>query len=160
MVVKSLLLYLLSGLLLLSALVSFTPISAAEDKPVKPAPPSEEPRVNIEPRVRPSKEAEDPAASRETSIRVETQLVLINVTVTDPMNVEAEVIRDSDWNHACALRTGRVIVRSGPNGALSLEQMKACRARDVSDGCMRALELKDERARPSLEPQRIARGVC
>ena len=36
--------------------------------------------------MRPSKEPEDPATRRETSIRVETQLVLINVTVTDPMN--------------------------------------------------------------------------
>ena len=51
-----------------------------------PASRSEEPRVNIEPRVKPSKEPEDPAAQREPSIRVETQLVLINVTVTDPMN--------------------------------------------------------------------------
>jgi Ca-activated chloride channel family protein len=83
MVVKPLLLYPLSGLLLLSAFLSF----AGEEKEGKPAAvPTPEPRVNIEPRVRPSKEPEDPATKRETSIRVETQLVLINVTVTDPMN--------------------------------------------------------------------------
>src|SRR5215218_2589439 len=83
MVVKPLLLYPFSGLLLLSAFLSF----AGEEKEGKPtAVPATEPRVNIEPRVRPSKEPEDPATKRETSIRVETQLVLINVTVTDPMN--------------------------------------------------------------------------
>lgn len=85
MVVKSLVLYPLSGLLLLTAFFAF----AAEDKTAKtdkPVIPAQEPRVEIEPRVRPSKEPEDPATRRETSIRVETQLVLINVTVTDPMN--------------------------------------------------------------------------
>jgi len=82
MVVKSLLLYPLSGLLLLSTLLSF----AAEDKKENTPVSAPEPRVTIEPRVRPAKEPEDPAARRETSIRVETQLVLINVTVTDPMN--------------------------------------------------------------------------
>ena len=78
---KPFLLYPLSGLLLLTAFLSF-----GEEKPTKPVVPAPEPRVNIEPRVKPSKEAEDPAARREPSIRVETQLVLINVTVTDPMN--------------------------------------------------------------------------
>ncbi len=79
---KSLSLYPLSGLLLLPVLLTF----GAEDKPGKAKIPAPEPQVNIEPRVRPSKEPEDPATRRETSIRVETQLVLINVTVTDPMN--------------------------------------------------------------------------
>jgi Ca-activated chloride channel homolog len=82
MVVKSFALYPLSGLLVITAFAVF----GAEDKDKKPDVPAPEPRVNIEPRVRPSKEPEDPAARRETSIRVETQLVLINVTVTDPMN--------------------------------------------------------------------------
>jgi VWFA-related protein len=82
MVVKSLALYPLSGLLVVTALA----VLGAEDKDTKPNVPAPEPRVNIEPRVRPSREPEDPAARRETSIRVETQLVLINVTVTDPMN--------------------------------------------------------------------------
>jgi Ca-activated chloride channel homolog len=81
MVVKSFLLYPLSGLLLLTAFLSF-----GEEKVTKPAIPAPEPRVNIEPRVKPSKEADDAEAKREPSIRVETQLVLINVTVTDPMN--------------------------------------------------------------------------
>jgi Ca-activated chloride channel family protein len=73
--------YTFSGLLLVTSIASFP--NEEKDKPV--VAPSE-PRVNIEPRVRPSREPEDPAARRETSIRVETQLVLINVTVTDPMN--------------------------------------------------------------------------
>lgn len=84
-VVRTVLLVPLSGLLLITAFGS----SAAEDKPgakETKSVPAVEPRVNIEPRVRPSKEPEDPATKRETSIRVETQLVLINVTVTDPMN--------------------------------------------------------------------------
>jgi VWFA-related protein len=55
----------------------------AEDK--KSAPIPDDPRVNIEPRTRPPK-PEEAEARREPSIRVETQLVLINVTVTDPMN--------------------------------------------------------------------------
>src|SRR5690349_12905350 len=42
-------------------------------------------RVDIEPRVRTAKPVADPAAKREPSIRVDTTLVLINVTVTDPM---------------------------------------------------------------------------
>lgn len=83
MVVKSLLLCSLYGLLLLVAFGTL----GAEDKVAKPpAVAAPEPRVDIQPRVRPPKETEDPAAKREPSIRVETQLVLINVTVTDPMN--------------------------------------------------------------------------
>jgi Ca-activated chloride channel family protein len=82
MVVKPFALYSLSGLLVVTAFAIF----GAEDKDSKPSLPAPEPRVNIEPRIRPSKEPQDPAATRETSIRVETQLVLINVTVTDPMN--------------------------------------------------------------------------
>ena len=78
---KTFLKYILSGLLLVTSIASFP--NEEKDKTIVPPP---EPRPNIEPRVRPSKEPEDPAAKRETSIRVETQLVLINVTVTDPMN--------------------------------------------------------------------------
>jgi VWFA-related protein len=44
-----------------------------------------DPKVSIEPRARPSKEVREDEG-REPSIRVETTLVLINVTVTDPMN--------------------------------------------------------------------------
>jgi VWFA-related protein len=43
-------------------------------------------RVKIEPRVKPPKDEAEIQERRETAIRVETQLVLINVTVTDPMN--------------------------------------------------------------------------
>ena len=84
---KRFLLYPFSGLMLLGVgLGVFVGPSVAEEKAAKAVVPVEEPRVNIEPRVRPPKESDDPAARRETSIRVETQLVLINVTVTDPMN--------------------------------------------------------------------------
>ncbi len=49
--------------------------------------PEKQPEVNIVPRVKPTpKSPEEVAAEREPAIRVETQLVLINVTVTDPMN--------------------------------------------------------------------------
>lgn len=58
----------------------------ADETQTKPVPIPENPRVNIEPRVRPPKTSEEAQERREPSIRVETQLVLINVTVTDPMN--------------------------------------------------------------------------
>jgi len=46
-----------------------------------------DPQVDITPRVKPApKTPEEQQAAREPSIRVETQLVLINVTVTDPLN--------------------------------------------------------------------------
>src|SRR5919199_3449061 len=51
-----------------------------------PTPLPDNPRVNIEPRIRTSKTPQDTEERREPNIRVETQLVLINVTVTDPMN--------------------------------------------------------------------------
>src|SRR3954447_23771279 len=51
-----------------------------------PAPVPDNPRVNIEPRIRTPKTPQNAEEQREPSIRVETQLVLINVTVTDPMN--------------------------------------------------------------------------
>jgi VWFA-related protein len=52
----------------------------------KAAPLPDDPKVSIQPRVRPPKNTEEQIERREPSIRVETQLVLINVTVTDPMN--------------------------------------------------------------------------
>jgi VWFA-related protein len=59
----------------------------ADEQGKTPAPSiPENPRVNIEPRVRPPRSTEEAQDRREASIRVETQLVLINVTVTDPMN--------------------------------------------------------------------------
>src|SRR3954454_25231757 len=48
---------------------------------------TEEPKVSIEPRIKPSPGAEAADAdNRKSSIRVDTTLVLINVTVTDPLN--------------------------------------------------------------------------
>ncbi len=74
----------LSGLLVvpLAALVLW----AAEKDPNKPSVPAADPRIDIQPRIRPSKGVTDPGEKREASIRVDTTLVLINVTVTDPMN--------------------------------------------------------------------------
>jgi Ca-activated chloride channel homolog len=71
----------LPGGILLAAILAF----AASDKEKKQALPANE-NVKIEPRVRPAPESADASERREPSIRVETQLVLINVTVTDPMN--------------------------------------------------------------------------
>ncbi len=45
-----------------------------------------EPRVSIEPRVRNSKNADAPELERRSNIRIDTTLVLIPVSVTDPMN--------------------------------------------------------------------------
>ena len=50
-----------------------------------PAPIPDNPKVAIEPRMRPSKEVREDEG-KEPSIRVDTTLVLINVTVTDPQN--------------------------------------------------------------------------
>ena len=74
----------LTGLLILplAALI----LIAAEKEPSKVAVPAADPNINIEPRIRQQKSTPDPAEKRETSIRVDTTLVLINVTVTDPMN--------------------------------------------------------------------------
>lgn len=60
--------------------------AAEKDAPKPPIPIPDSPNVNIQPRVRQPKRPVDPAETREPSIRVETTLVLINVTVTDPMN--------------------------------------------------------------------------
>lgn len=61
-------------------------VAASEDKPKRPAELPSSDRVRIEPRVKPPQDATEAQERREASIRVETQLVLINVTVTDPMN--------------------------------------------------------------------------
>jgi VWFA-related protein len=62
-------------------------VAVGEDRNTQaPAPIPDNPRVKIEPRVRPDTPAEGPDANRRPTLRVETQLVLINVTVTDPMN--------------------------------------------------------------------------
>lgn len=71
----------------IAALILLAPAILA-DGPAKernvPLPP--DPKVTIEPRVRPPKTPAEEIERRDASIRVETQLVLINVTVTDPMN--------------------------------------------------------------------------
>jgi len=90
--VNSALRVLLAGLI--AALAGLFLAGAAETKKADAAESSQttgaaQPKVNIEPRKKPaagSKEAELTPEQRENAIRVETQLVLINVTVTDPMN--------------------------------------------------------------------------
>jgi VWFA-related protein len=74
----------LVGLLSVSALSIALVADEQGRKPGTPIP--DNPRVTIEPRVRPPRTPEEMQDRREASIRVETQLVLINVTVTDPMN--------------------------------------------------------------------------
>lgn len=61
-------------------------LPAEKEVPKQPVTGLDEARVTIEPRVRPPKGVPDPGEKREPSIRVDTTLVLINVTVTDPMN--------------------------------------------------------------------------
>jgi VWFA-related protein len=70
------------GGLVLAALLAFP----ASDKETNPAPLPPRERIQIQPRVKPPEDASEAQERREPSIRVETQLVLINVTVTDPMN--------------------------------------------------------------------------
>jgi len=77
--------YLLSGLLAVACLIAAAGASG-QSKPKQYAT-EKEPQVEITPRVKPApKTPDEQQAAREPSIRVETQLVLINVTVTDPMN--------------------------------------------------------------------------
>jgi len=63
-----------------------TPPGSTPGSTLAPAPLPDNSRVNIEPRIRTPKTPQDTEERREPNIRVETQLVLINVTVTDPMN--------------------------------------------------------------------------
>lgn len=52
-----------------------------------PSQPGPEPRVNIEPRLKKSPDAEEsPDASRRSNIRIDTTVVLVPVSVTDPLN--------------------------------------------------------------------------
>jgi VWFA-related protein len=82
--------YTASGLALLLTLAAFSVFAAdkkAKKTGVGPAVLAEEPKVSIEPRIKPSPSAEaNEKDSRQSSIRVDTTLVLINVTVTDPLN--------------------------------------------------------------------------
>ncbi|MEJ7607082.1 MAG: VWA domain-containing protein [Bryobacteraceae bacterium] len=69
----------------------FTVFGAGKESKSPPAPgsaqvPPPQPQVTIEPRVRPAKSTEEEVDSKSPRIRVDTTLVLINVTVTDPMN--------------------------------------------------------------------------
>ena len=79
--------YTAGSLALLVVLAAMT-VFAADKKPKKAAAIlPEEPKVAIEPRVKPSPAAvANEKDSRQASIRIDTTLVLINVTVTDPLN--------------------------------------------------------------------------
>jgi len=76
--------YILPGAVVVLAAVLFA--NDKDSKETTPrAPLADNPKVSIEPRARPSKEVREDEG-RDPSIRVDTTLVLINVTVTDPMN--------------------------------------------------------------------------
>jgi VWFA-related protein len=65
------------------------PWSKAEDlKQTKPnsAPPADQPQVNIVPRVKSRTDADAADAGRRANIRIDSTLVLVPVSVTDPMN--------------------------------------------------------------------------
>jgi VWFA-related protein len=83
MVVRKSSKYTVSVLVLASAIALSLPGAEKETSRVTIP---DNPKVNIEPRVRPPNDPAEASERREPSIRVETQLVLINVTVTDPMN--------------------------------------------------------------------------
>lgn len=69
-----------------AVLLSCTPLAAAEKATsLNPAGTTEEPRVSIEPRVRKPADSSTAPPGRGT-LRVDTNLVLVNVTVTDPLN--------------------------------------------------------------------------
>ena len=74
------------------ALAIFVSTAIGDDKPKQdasktPSAGSSEPRVTIEPRLRTPKAAEESAETeRRSNIRIDTTLVLIPVSVTDPMN--------------------------------------------------------------------------
>src|SRR4051794_40989855 len=78
---------LLFGLsLLFLALPGRTDDKPKEDGSKPPATSSGDPRVNIEPRLRTPKTPEPDGSDRRSNIRIDTTLVLIPVSVTDPMN--------------------------------------------------------------------------
>jgi VWFA-related protein len=60
--------------------------SKTESKSQTPAPLAAEPRVAIEPRIKPPADAGTEADRRPPAMRIDKTVVLINVTVTDPMN--------------------------------------------------------------------------
>jgi len=75
--------YLLTGLLAVTCFVAASHLSGQSKDHLLA---EKDPQVDITPRVKPAPKTPDQQPVREPSIRVETQLVLINVTVTDPMN--------------------------------------------------------------------------
>ena len=88
-VVKRILKSSLGGVVLLSAasgLLAFAD-SKTENKGQSPVPLPDEPRVTIEPRIKPPAEQQGTDTERrQPALRVDKTVVLINVTVTDPMN--------------------------------------------------------------------------
>ena len=83
--------FLVSGVCLtLVALAGFSQVSPKQEKPQadpKPAQSTSDPRVQITPRVKPSQpNAVADETDRRSSIRIDSTLVLIPVSVTDPMN--------------------------------------------------------------------------
>ena len=79
--------YAVIGLALLIPLAGFSLFAVDKNsKKTKPVALAEEPKVAIEPRIKPSPNSTTEKDSRQASIRVDTTLVLINVTVTDPLN--------------------------------------------------------------------------
>jgi VWFA-related protein len=87
MVVRRFKKYAVIGLALLVPTASLSLFAVDKNpKKSKSAPVAEEPKVAIEPRVKPSPDSTAEKDNRQASIRVDTTLVLINVTVTDPLN--------------------------------------------------------------------------
>jgi Ca-activated chloride channel homolog len=69
------------------AAAGFSGDDKSKQEPSKPATTTgSEPRVTIEPRLRTPRTPETPEAERRSNIRIDTTLVLIPVSVTDPMN--------------------------------------------------------------------------
>ncbi|HET8547791.1 MAG TPA: VWA domain-containing protein [Bryobacteraceae bacterium] len=69
-----------------AGLLLFAGDSKTENEKQRLAPSTQEPRVSIEPRIRPSADQSNDAERRPPALRVDKTVVLINVTVTDPMN--------------------------------------------------------------------------
>jgi Ca-activated chloride channel homolog len=86
MVVRRLQQYALTGLALLIPIAALSLFAAEKDSKKTQAPFAAEPKVSIEPRIKPNPESTADKDNRQASIRIDTTLVLINVTVTDPLN--------------------------------------------------------------------------
>jgi Ca-activated chloride channel family protein len=79
---------LLTGVCLcVAAAYSAAAFSTGQDPQQTPSQPGPEPRVTIEPRLKKSRDAEPPAeVDRRSNIRIDTTVVLVPVSVTDPLN--------------------------------------------------------------------------